>query len=92
MAENIEETKYEPYDDTYFTLTRSQLKSLEFMSLFSGYPYEAPFFGYGLVDGKPHPYASHQLKEWEEKHGPLPPITIIEDLPEGEEKDKEYLW
>lgn len=79
MTEKIEEKEYEPYDDRYFTMTREQLTRIEFASLWSGFPYEAPFFGYGLVDGHPHPFAESQLKEWEKKHGPLPPITIIED-------------
>ena len=79
MIEKSEEKKYEPYDDSYFTMTREQLDRLEYLSLWYGFPYEAPFFGMRLVDGKTNPLAKTQKKEWEEKHGPMPPITIIEN-------------
>lgn len=79
MAENTEEKKYEPYDDRYFTLTRKQLDQMDRVSIFYGFPYEAPFFGYPLVDGDTHPYGRSLRKEWEAKHGPMPPVTIIED-------------
>lgn len=80
MTDSSDVSKYEPYDDSYFKMTRSQLKSMELMSVFHGFPYEAPFFGFMLVDDKPHPYAKTQIEEWEKKHGPLPAITIIEDV------------
>ncbi len=78
MAEKIEEKQYEPYDDRYFTMTRKQLEQIDFLSLWYGYPYEAPFFGFRLEDGHTHHYADLDKKEWEEKHGPMPPITIID--------------
>ncbi len=79
MADNSEDKKYEPYDDQYFTMTRGQLNRIIFASLWCGYPYEAPFFGFCLEDGHTHHYANRMKKRWEEKHGPMPPITIIED-------------
>lgn len=79
MTDKTDGKKYEPYDDSYFTMTRKQLDRLERLSLWYGYPYDAPFFGMELVDGHTNPCAEHLKKDWEEKHGPMPPITIIED-------------
>lgn len=79
MAEKTEEKKYEPYDNFYFTLTRKQLDKIEFLSLWYGFPYDAPFFGMSLVDGYTNPCAKNMKKAWEEKHGPMPPVKIIEN-------------
>ncbi len=69
-----EEKKFEPYDDMYFNLTKEELERIDSLSLWCGYPYEAPFFGFCLKDGHTHPYAEKKKKEWEEKHGPMPPV------------------
>ncbi len=63
----------------YFRMTRRQYESLVMESVFYGFPYEAPFFGLCLVDGKTNPIADDRVAEWEKKHGPMPPITIIDD-------------
>lgn len=78
MIEKTEEKIYEPYEEGYFNMTKEQLSKIEFLSLWYGYPYQAPFFGFCLKDGHTHPYAENLKKEWEEKHGPMPSITIID--------------
>lgn len=78
MTKKAEEKKCELYDNKYFTMTKEQLSKIEFLSLWYGYPYEAPFFGFCLVDGQTNPYAEDLKKIWEAKYGPMPPVTIID--------------
>ncbi len=79
MTEFSDEKRYEPYDEQYFTMTRELLTKIEFLSLWFGFPYEAPFFGMCLEDGHTNPLAENMKKAWEAKNGPMPPITILED-------------
>ncbi len=69
-----EKKQYESPELKYLNLTKEELERIDFLSLWYGYPYEAPFFGFRLVDGHTHPYAEEMKKEWEENHGPMPPI------------------